>query len=312
MTINYTSLLGLAQPVTGTESGTWGTVVNDEITALVEEAVAGGETIDVTAGNVTLTTTNGVANQARNAILLVTGTPGTSRNVVAPSSSKVYIVKNSSDGDIVLKGAATTGVTIPVNVEALCFWNGSDFEIVGMNGPSTATDNAVARFDGTTGKVVQNSAVTIADTTGDITGGKYNGLTVSTTTGTFTLTNGKTFAVQNTVTLAGTDSTTMTFPATSTTLAGLGIAQTFTQDQTISGNLTMNAQGDVRFADSDSSNWVAFQAPATVASNVTWTLPSADGSNGQAIVTNGSGTLSFGNAGISTGKSIAMAMIFGF
>ena len=96
MTINYTSLLGLAQPVTGTESGTWGTVVNDEITALVEQAVAGGVTIDVTAGNVTLTDTDGVSNQARNAILLITGTPGTSRNVVAPSSSKVYIVKNSS------------------------------------------------------------------------------------------------------------------------------------------------------------------------------------------------------------------------
>jgi hypothetical protein len=41
-------------------------------------------------------------------------------------------------------------------------------------------------------------------------------------------------------------------------------------------------------------------------------LPSADGTSGQAIVTNGSGTLSFGNAGISTGKSIAMSMIFGF
>lgn len=40
--------------------------------------------------------------------------------------------------------------------------------------------------------------------------------------------------------------------------------------------------------------------------------PTADGTSGQAIVTNGSGTLSFGTAGISTGKSIAMAMIFGF
>jgi hypothetical protein len=77
-------------------------------------------------------------------------------------------------------------------------------------------------------------------------------------------------------------------------------------------DVTLNAQGDVRFADSDSSNYVAFQGASTIASNVTWTLPSADGSNGQAIVTNGSGTLSFGNAGISTGKSIAMAMIFGF
>ena len=58
-------------------------------------------------------------------------------------------------------------------------------------------------------------------------------------------------------------------------------------------NLTLNAQGDVRFADSDSSNWVAFQAPATIASNVTWTLPDADGTDGQVIKTNGTGTLSW-------------------
>ena len=95
----------------------------------------------------------------------------------------------------------------------------------------------------------------------------------------------------------------MTFPATSTTVAGLGIAQTFTQDQAITGNLTLNAQGDVRFADSDSSNYVAFQAPATVASNVTWTLPSVDGSSGQALVTNGTGTLSWATPGGSPGGS---------
>jgi hypothetical protein len=63
-----------------------------------------------------------------------------------------------------------------------------------------------------------------------------------------------------------------------------------------SGNVTINAQGDLRFADSDSSNWVAFQAPGTVASNVTWTLPSADGTSGQALTTNGSGTLSWASA----------------
>lgn len=78
-------------------------------------------------------------------------------------------------------------------------------------------------------------------------------------------------------------------------------------------DVTLNAQGDVRFADSDSSNYVAFQAPATVTSNVTWTLPSVDGTSGQVLSTNGSGTLSWATAGgISTGKSIAMAMIFGF
>jgi len=40
--------------------------------------------------------------------------------------------------------------------------------------------------------------------------------------------------------------------------------------------------------------------------------PTADGTNGQAVVTDGAGNLSFGAAGITTGKSIAMAMIFGF
>ena len=41
------------------------------------------------------------------------------------------------------------------------------------------------------------------------------------------------------------------------------------------------------------------------------TLPTSDGSNGQALVTNGSGTISFGSAGVSTGKAIAMAIVFG-
>ncbi len=61
------------------------------------------------------------------------------------------------------------------------------------------------------------------------------------------------------------------------------------------GNVQLNAQSDLRFADSDSSNWVAFQAPSTVSSNVTWTLPATDGTNGQVLVTNGAGTLSWGS-----------------
>lgn len=61
----------------------------------------------------------------------------------------------------------------------------------------------------------------------------------------------------------------------------------------IAGDAQLNAQGDMRFGDADSSNWVAFQAPSTVASNVTWTLPATDGSSGQALTTNGSGTLSW-------------------
>jgi hypothetical protein len=61
----------------------------------------------------------------------------------------------------------------------------------------------------------------------------------------------------------------------------------------VAGDTQLNAQGDLRFSDADSSNWVAFQAPATVAANVTWTLPATDGSAGQALTTNASGTLSW-------------------
>jgi len=70
-------------------------------------------------------------------------------------------------------------------------------------------------------------------------------------------------------------------------------AATFDSTITAANNVTLNAQADLRFADSDSSNWVAFQAPATVASNVTWTLPSTDGTSGQVLSTNGTGTLSW-------------------
>jgi microcystin-dependent protein len=65
---------------------------------------------------------------------------------------------------------------------------------------------------------------------------------------------------------------------------------------TLTGNLTLNAQSDLRLADSDSSNWVALQAPATVTSDVTWTLPATDGATGQAITTDGSGTLAWSAA----------------
>ena len=42
-----------------------------------------------------------------------------------------------------------------------------------------------------------------------------------------------------------------------------------------------------------------------------FTLPTTDGTSGQALITDGSGTISFGSAGISTGKAIAMAIVFG-
>ena len=83
----------------------------------------------------------------------------------------------------------------------------------------------------------------------------------------------------------------------SAAIAGTKISPDFgSQNVVTTGNVTINAQGDIRLGDADSSNWVAFQAPATVAADVTWTLPAADGTTGQVLSTNGSGALSWGTA----------------
>jgi hypothetical protein len=72
-------------------------------------------------------------------------------------------------------------------------------------------------------------------------------------------------------------------------------------------NVQLNAQTDLRFADSDSSNWVAFQAPATISSNVTWTLPATDGTSDQVLTTDASGTLSWSSKTIGLSDQTASA-----
>lgn len=61
-------------------------------------------------------------------------------------------------------------------------------------------------------------------------------------------------------------------------------------------DLELAAQRELRFEDADSSNYVGFKSPATVTTNRVWTLPAADGTNGQVLSTNGTGTLAFATA----------------
>ena len=140
MTTAYTSLLGLALPVTGELSGTWGDVVNNSITSLLDSAVAGTTNVS-TDGDVTLTTTTGAANTAREAILLFSGARTALRTVTAPAQSKVYTVINATTGgySVKLVGAGpTTGVTIVAGESAVCAWNGSDFVKVSNAGGSSS------------------------------------------------------------------------------------------------------------------------------------------------------------------------------
>ena len=125
---NFSPLLGFALPTTGDLSGTWGVTVNDSITSLIDSAVAGTTTLSADS-DVTLSTTNGAANQARNAIILWTASNGaTTRYVTAPAQSKAYIVINAGTGTVVIRGSGpTTGVPIASGFKAMVAWNGSDF-----------------------------------------------------------------------------------------------------------------------------------------------------------------------------------------
>ena len=79
----------------------------------------------------------------------------------------------------------------------------------------------------------------------------------------------------------------------------MGFSASGTEQMLFDANgLTLQGQNDLRFADSDSSHYVAFQAPATVSSSLTWTLPATDAAvSGYALVSNASGTLSWAAAG---------------
>ena len=71
------------------------------------------------------------------------------------------------------------------------------------------------------------------------------------------------------------------------------ISPTGTGETQIESHLEMTNGFSVKFSDSDGSNYIALKAPSTVASNVTFNLPTADGTSGQIIQTDASGNLSF-------------------
>ena len=166
---NFSPLLGLALPTTGDLQGTWGVTVNDSITSLIDSAVAGTTTLSANA-DVTLSTTNGAANQARNAVILWTASNGaTTRNITAPAQSKAYLVINAGTGSIVIRGSGpTAGVTVASGVRALVAWNGSDFVKIVSNPVVLTTDvsGVLPAANGGTGLATPGTVGNVLTSTG--------------------------------------------------------------------------------------------------------------------------------------------------
>lgn len=159
MSSTYSSLLRIELIGTGDQPGTWGDTTNTNLGTLIEQAIAATATVSVTLGNVTLTELNGSSDQSRCAALLITGTPGTTRNIVAPASSKIYVLSNASDSSVVLKTSSSTGLTIASGVTQLAYYNGTDFIAVGQ--PSDADLSAIAALS-STGLIARTGSGTAA------------------------------------------------------------------------------------------------------------------------------------------------------
>ena len=178
MTTAYTSLLGLALPVTGELSGTWGDTVNDYITKYIDAAVAGAQTISGSQTAVTLSTTNGTSlsqagsgstGSAQYQIINCTGNPATALTVTVPSTSKVYLVLNntSTSQTVTVKGSATTGVTVAAARSALIAWNGTDFELVASTDASQLSGILAVANGGTGQSSYTDGQLLIGNSTGN-------------------------------------------------------------------------------------------------------------------------------------------------
>lgn len=173
MTINRTTLLDLPLPVTGTESGTWGDITNNGLAQYVDIAVAGMNSLtssDFTAGALTISNTQGdsggtniAAGSAQYATIKVSSLAQNS-TITAPASNRSYrIVNADSTYSLTIKASGQTGVTFLPGQTGVVAFTGTDYEVVGVVNAASSTDNAVPKFDGTTGQIIQNTGVTIDD-----------------------------------------------------------------------------------------------------------------------------------------------------
>lgn len=128
MPSTYTPALRVTKPATGENSGTWGDLVNDQITTLFEQAIAGYQSIALTDTDLVLTTANGAADQARSAILNFTGTLTALRTITIPNVNKTYVVRNATSGGfaISVKTASSAGFTILNGKTAFIYCDGAN------------------------------------------------------------------------------------------------------------------------------------------------------------------------------------------
>jgi hypothetical protein len=184
MATSYTTLLGLALPVTGELSGTWGDTVNNYISNYIDAAVAGAQTVTT---NTTLTKTTGSGLDATSSqyAIIIASPASANITITAPAASKIYTIINTSGTyTVTIRGAGpTTGVTLGVNEKAQVAWNGSDFVRIGASG-GPGVFSSITNTGLTSGRVVYSTTNGLETDSANL---LFNGTTL--TANTLNLTN---------------------------------------------------------------------------------------------------------------------------
>tara|TARA_R100000458_G_C8271277_1_gene245982 strand:+ start:92 stop:1225 length:1134 start_codon:yes stop_codon:yes gene_type:complete len=167
MSSTYTSRIKLELQADGENANTWGQRLNNNVIQLVDDAVAAYTTISIGSASYTLTNNDGATDEARSAILEFTGVVSTSINVIIPSQSKFYLVRDKttreSDASYVLQTAGNAGISPAVSSRGVYFCDGTNIHTLNAAGLGLGT---VASFDVTdtsiVGKADVNGAVSAA------------------------------------------------------------------------------------------------------------------------------------------------------
>lgn len=163
MANTYNNLLRLIQMGNGDQSGTWGATTNQNLATLICEAVAGYESVTVSATTYTLTQYDGVADQSRNAVIELTGDPGGNATIVVPDTAKVYVFVNSMSSSrtaTIQRSSGGDSVTVPNGAAMLLFCDGSGIYNGITNLPSGATVNGEALVTLTGTQTLTNKTLT--------------------------------------------------------------------------------------------------------------------------------------------------------